>query len=435
MVYNKSRWLVAAWGVLCCAALSSCSDPGAVATEPVHHRFDPIVGGYPDTDPAHDAVVYLKSTGGGCSGSLISQPGQTGVILTARHCVSHVLSEYVTCDQDFDVDMIPSTIKVFAGHDPDRLIGRGSRILHNGGSSLCNNDIALLILDRPVFDITPLRVRLDTSTRVGETFRAIGYGRRDDSRYAPFGQRYARDDVEILRLGPPGGTYLGEHEFVGGPSTCPGDSGGPAVSKHFAVVGVASRGSSPCSTSNGVWGEPNGYLLLLERAMFRAGSGFLDENGTLHGSDAVLDAGADSDTPDVTQQDANNVDTNTDPSDTTNDTVNDTADDTATDIVLETTTDTPEEAPPNPCDDPNTCPNNERCIFNPIDNKHRCVPERVKDSGPDTAPNNTDTNSDSDSSSCSVSQTPATPMPAPWLLVAAAAAALGCRKRFTPHPR
>ncbi len=254
-----------------------------VLVEDTDQRSEPIIGGVLDSDTSHDGVVLLYAQSGGmCTGSLISQPGQKGVILTARHCVSNVVSEYVTCSNDVAGDLYPGSIYVLQGTSPteNSVIGRGEKLFHVGGTSLCNADIAVMVMQGPVSGIQPLRVRTEKSTAIGEKFTAIGYGLTNPNSQYSAGRRYIRENVTVTDLGP---KYYGlyEKEFLGTTSICQGDSGGPAISSDYAVMGVTSRGGN-CNGNDNIWTRPDGFIEIVDEAVLYAGSTYQDEAGNLH---------------------------------------------------------------------------------------------------------------------------------------------------------
>jgi MYXO-CTERM domain-containing protein len=278
--YATPMLLLATLSVAACATKADAPVP-----EETDQRFDPIIGGTLDTDTTHDGVVLLFSNQSGamCTGSIISQPGERGVVLTARHCVSETVNDYVTCKNDVAGDYDPEHIYVLRGSSPTgnkSIIGRGSKLYHPTGASLCNADIAVIVLAEAISGVQPLRVRVDPSAySKGEQFTAIGYGLTNPSSYNSSGRRYLRDGVTVTDLGP---QYWGlyENEFLGTTSICSGDSGGPAVSAQYAVMGVTSRGGD-CNGNDNIWTQPDGFRDLLDEAMVYASSHYMDEDGKL----------------------------------------------------------------------------------------------------------------------------------------------------------
>ena len=310
VVMLPSSWTVASLvGVLTATALVACGNSDQeVRTDITIRRSEAIIGGQLDTNPDHDGVVGLAVIEGYgmslCTGSLISQPGQKGVVVTARHCVSHVVSEFVSCGNDVGADYDASAITVGRGYDPmsnmrDSVIGVGERLFHRGGASLCGNDVAVLVLNKVVNDFIPLRVRTDMVTEVGEKFTSIGYGQTSELNQNSAGRRFIRENVTVTRLGPVPMITLAENEFMGTTSICQGDSGGPAISQNYALMGVTSRGAS-CNGSDNIWGSVPYFMDIIGEAIEYAEASYQDENGNEFGpaaSNGEEDAGS-SETPD-----------------------------------------------------------------------------------------------------------------------------------------
>jgi hypothetical protein len=225
-----------------CALLSiSCApedpfDPDTASTA------DAILYGTRDRG-THPAVLALALPGGGlCTGSLVGPK----LVLTARHCVSDVVSS-IDCSSSAPQiirDMDPRAITLLAGDDARTatVLARGVRSIVPRSRRLCNADVALLVLDREVRAITPLRVDFAPRIGTGDPVTLVGFGARGASARSPYGVRYRRASVRIAEWGA--------SEFVTGPVACSGDSGGPAIDPRTgAIVGVHSRGTDPCNSA------------------------------------------------------------------------------------------------------------------------------------------------------------------------------------------
>jgi MYXO-CTERM domain-containing protein len=216
-----------------------------------------------------------------CTGALIAP----NLVLTARHCMSKVLKDSISCDaagesgngdQVGDDDDL-AIIQIFSGAHPvflNKPVAKASQLVHPAGAILCNQDIALIVLDTAVPNVPTLKVRVARGVDADEVVRAVGFGQNDQS--VPIGTRLRKDGLHVLAVGEgmsKSQTPLGSHEFELGKSICQGDSGGPAISeKTGAVVGVVSRGGD-CSDDFGhIYTMTGAFQPLLAQAFDAAGA-------------------------------------------------------------------------------------------------------------------------------------------------------------------
>lgn len=276
------------------ALLTACGDAKS-SDEAAASVASPILAGRA-SDASQDAVVLVMryeggraATLGGCTGTLLTPR----LVLTARHCVADT-DESSVCTSEGKAtrggrirqNYAPNSLFVFPGTTrPDLLndglsrVARGKEIIDDGAETLCNHDIALVLLDRDFPDAPVASVRLAAKPAVGERLTAVGWGFTEATPEPE--TRQQREDVGVLTVGPDAPSGLGSAEFLTGEAGCQGDSGGPLFAESGAVVGILSRGGNgtkapppeSCANAHNVYVATAGFRDLILAAAERAGDG------------------------------------------------------------------------------------------------------------------------------------------------------------------
>jgi secreted trypsin-like serine protease len=231
--------------ILLVSVLSACS-----TSEQISKSEANIIGGHKDQGSQHQSVLFMLTTANElCTGSLIAPR----VIVTAKHCVlGH------TVDQ------------IRFGFGPDFASGvpykRVTNIRTTEGFDTEGKDIALLLLESEG-TLEPIPWQHSSTDLLFETVTLVGYGQQStgDPRQVNYGEKAITTSSIIA---------TSTFEFaIDGPSTCFGDSGGPALLDSGLLVGIVSRGQERC-TGSSVLTRVDAFTAFINSAI-------LDTNGTV----------------------------------------------------------------------------------------------------------------------------------------------------------
>lgn len=233
---RRSFWLVMTTGLL----VVTLALPGLAITNGTDDG-----GEHPNVGGLVAAEAYSDGTWIYCSGTLISPT----VFLTAAHCGDDGESVRVTFDSDYE-----DGDGVYAGtFHPDPEYGP-VYVMSDP------HDIAVVVLDSPVMNITPATLpeagSLSDLAR-GSKITSVGYGAFDVSN-APGGKVYSYNDVRMKSVGSlltvnKAWLRISMNPAKGDGGTCYGDSGGPNFGDNGVLAAITITGDAVCRATNVVY--------------------------------------------------------------------------------------------------------------------------------------------------------------------------------------
>ena len=226
-------------GVSSCARLRPFRSklPGEPATQPAALPDDESRPTVPEAPLAFaledDDVVRVIAGQTTCSGALI----ESDRVLTAHHCVA-------ARDDRGDIlnrDVPAEEVRIELGGDylPWGEVGVRAIIAPRCGHKTGDGDIAILVLDRRLVGVPTLRTRLGRAPELGENVDPVGFGRCALSHDGIRRKHRAGGKIDKLTAG----------HFRLNAAICPGDSGGPALTREGLIVGVVSASAMDGSES------------------------------------------------------------------------------------------------------------------------------------------------------------------------------------------
>jgi hypothetical protein len=183
----------------------------------------PLWGEQASGDIDKDAIVRVVAEKSTCSGTLIDED----LVLTAHHCVV----ERGPRGEFLSSSLAPKeiVIELGGGYLPWGNVGVKAVVVPPCGENGGHGDMAVLVLERKLVGIAPMKVRLDAPPKPGEIVEPAGFGRC----------ALSGDGISRKRRGFSSVATVSPGSFFLSAAICPGDSGGPAVS-NGQVVGVIS---------------------------------------------------------------------------------------------------------------------------------------------------------------------------------------------------
>jgi hypothetical protein len=237
--------------LLLAAGATACAGP-----EPLGERQQRVIGGEPAGDE-RASVVYAVSEVGTFQGLPVVKIGSAtlvapNLVATALHVVSHNPSNVpFTCDADGNEvsgtngsmlgDLVaPEKFSIYQGYTPSaEPVAHGLQIISTGSETLCENDLAFVVLDHAV-DLPIVPIYRGPPAQPGEVVTAVGYASADPEAVPTRTQR----DVTVTEVGE----WVRTFTVTEGP--CEGDSGGPALSSTGELTGVFSSVTVSCTGPN-----------------------------------------------------------------------------------------------------------------------------------------------------------------------------------------
>ena len=270
------------------------------------HAQSKIIGGTNVADGTYPWMASIGSKSFGstdiynnqfCGGMLVSQD----YVLTAAHCVENeVASGLEVVVGVTNLGSVPTTAR---RRNVAQIIIHPDYIESFFGNLF--SDVALLLLESPITDITPIPIATSPTTAVGTSVKAIGWGDTTDNEFTTSFPR-ALMQVEMQTVGlnqlqsdfdsSLSFQHLGA--FANGKDTCQGDSGGPLFTESpLSLVGITSFGDGCADQTAGVYADVGYFSTYINSIIgVTATLGDVNLNGTVDFADipafvAVLQSG------------------------------------------------------------------------------------------------------------------------------------------------
>jgi hypothetical protein len=268
-------------GLALAGLLGACAAP-----EPVGERRFEVIGGT-ETGETHTGVLLVASEVRNIGGMPVMKMGSgtliaPNLVATALHVVSINPSNIpFTCDATgnevsgssgsrLGATVAPEKVAVYGGPTvyggpmSAEPLAYGLKIVSSGSQTICENDLAFVILDRELsLPVAP--VRRGDPIEPGTKLTAVGFGSQDPSAAPTRTER----EVNVTAAGQ----WIRTFTVSEGP--CEGDSGGPTLSAEGVLAGVFSTVGVDCSGPNAAakYTDLSFFSKRVERAFEAGGNG------------------------------------------------------------------------------------------------------------------------------------------------------------------